>query len=225
MKAGRRPLGMIEDLAGLIQEEPSRVGEPHPPLCPLEEADLQLFLEAPDLLAERGLGDSQAAGRAAKMQLVGKSDEVAEMSELHGLIGYTYQMMMKNNIGRRSTCARMFRSSAAGKFSGVGGGALVAIAGPWWSLAEQVIRFDQNRPGAYELGSATGTVVYIGSAADVQRRLLDHLKAGGTTCLGKHATQYRVEYTGSDPVARARQLYDEHVRALGTPPACNEARP
>lgn len=101
----------------------------------------------------------------------------------------------------------------------------MAIAAPWWSLAEQVIRFDQNRPGVYELGNAIGTVVYIGSAGDVQRRLLDHLKASGTTCIGKHATQYRVEYTGTDPVARARELYDQHVREFRTPPVCNEARP
>jgi hypothetical protein len=105
------------------------------------------------------------------------------------------------------------------------GESLMAIAAPWWSLAEQVIRFDQNRPGVYELGDGIGTVVYIGSAADVQRRLLDHLKAGGTTCVGKHATQYRVEYTGEDHLARARQLYDQHLREFGAPPVCNEARP
>ncbi len=101
----------------------------------------------------------------------------------------------------------------------------MAIATPWWSLAEQVIRFDQNRPGVYELGNATGTVVYIGSSEDVQRRLLDHAKAGSTTCIARHATQYRVEYTANDPAARARELYDEHVRTFGAPPACNETRP
>lgn len=101
----------------------------------------------------------------------------------------------------------------------------MAIEAPWWSLAEQVIRFDQNRPGAYELGNALGTVVYIGSSSDVQRRLLDHLKAASGTCIGKHATQYRVDYTGEDHVARARELYDEYVRAFGAPPVCNEARP
>jgi len=113
----------------------------------------------------------------------------------------------------------LFPAREAGK------GSRVAIAAPWWSLAEQVIRFDQNRPGAYELGNATGTVVYIGSSDDVQRRLLDHAKAGSTTCIARHATQYRVEYSGDDPVARARELYDEHVRTFGAPPACNESRP
>jgi len=106
-----------------------------------------------------------------------------------------------------------------------GEGRSVSIDAPWWSLAEQVIRFDQNRPGVYELGNALGTVVYIGNSADVQRRLLDHLKAASSTCVGKHVTQYRVEHTGEDHVTRARELYDEHVRAFGAPPACNEARP
>jgi hypothetical protein len=36
-----------------------------------------------DLLAERGLGDSETLGGAPEMQLLGDGDEIAEVAKLH----------------------------------------------------------------------------------------------------------------------------------------------
>jgi len=80
MEGGRRPLGVAENLMGLGEEEAPRLGESHPALRSLEKADLQLLFEAPDLLAEGRLRNVQPVRGAAEVQLVGKDDEVAEMT-------------------------------------------------------------------------------------------------------------------------------------------------
>jgi DNA-binding transcriptional LysR family regulator len=44
-------------------------------------------LELADLIAYRGLGHVQTVGRPAEMQLLGDSDEVAEVSKFHATSG------------------------------------------------------------------------------------------------------------------------------------------
>ena len=100
----------------------------------------------------------------------------------------------------------------------------VPIAAQWWRLSEVFIQVDQDAPGVYELGDASGTVVYIGSSYAIRRKLREHMGESATSCIKRYANRYRIEYT-LDYGARARQLYDEHVRGYGVPPRCNDLRP
>ena len=94
----------------------------------------------------------------------------------------------------------------------------------WWIFAENIVGYEQDVPGVYELGDTNGMVVYVGSSNQLRRRLREHLGESMTSCIKKHVKQYRVEYTQTF-VARERQLYDEHVRVHGKPPLCNSQRP
>jgi hypothetical protein len=70
---GRR-LG-LEKLAGL--------GQAQRPAAAFQQLQAQLVLQLADLLAQRRLGDMQAQGGAAEIQLLGHRQEVAEMTQLH----------------------------------------------------------------------------------------------------------------------------------------------
>ena len=94
------------------------------------------------------------------------------------------------------------------------------IRAQWIPFVEGMPRFDRDEPGVYELGNTLGAVVYIGSADQLKRRVNEHLAESGT-CIKRNASLYRVEYT-HDHVSRARQLLDEHVKANGVPPVCND---
>lgn len=98
------------------------------------------------------------------------------------------------------------------------------ITSQWWTFAEDVIKLDRDDPGVYELGNDAGSVVYIGSSNELRRRLLEHLNEAAGTCIKRHTTKYRMEYT-KDYKVRERELYDEHVRINGKPPQCNDVRP
>jgi predicted GIY-YIG superfamily endonuclease len=98
------------------------------------------------------------------------------------------------------------------------------ITAQWWTLSENIVQYEAEGAGVYELGSSTGLVVYIGSSNNLRRRLREHLSESATSCIKSNATQYRVEIT-SNYLSRERQLYDEFVRANGRPPRCNEVRP
>lgn len=54
--------------------------QPHVPGRPVEQFDLQLPLQAPHLLAHRGLAQQQPLGRPAEVQLLGDGDEAAQLS-------------------------------------------------------------------------------------------------------------------------------------------------
>jgi predicted GIY-YIG superfamily endonuclease len=95
----------------------------------------------------------------------------------------------------------------------------MSIDAPWWVFADVIIASEQELPGVYELGNAAGEVIYIGSSANIRRRLRQHWVASGDSCVKRHATQYRVEYR-SDYRARERELYDLHVRRYAKPPLC-----
>src|SRR5262245_38364040 len=89
--AAGRPLGGLhgaireeQDLAGLIEEQSSGVGELHLALRTEEQLHLELLLETQDLLTQRRLGDVESGGGAAEVQFFGHGDEVAQVAELHG---------------------------------------------------------------------------------------------------------------------------------------------
>ena len=82
-----------------------------------------------------------------------------------------------------------------------------------------MINTEKDAPGVYELGDVHGTVLYIGSAMQVKRRLMEHLKEPPGSCLHGKVRQYRVEYTQNFK-AREQQLFESHVALCGHSPEC-----
>jgi hypothetical protein len=81
-----RALGGGERRARLGKEPPPRVGQRHAARRALQESDPELDLEPAQLLADRGLDDVQALGRAPEVQLLGDGHEVVQLAKLHGMI-------------------------------------------------------------------------------------------------------------------------------------------
>jgi hypothetical protein len=50
----------------------------------IEQASAEVSLELGELLAERGLGDGEAQGGAAEVELLGEGEDRAEVAQLHG---------------------------------------------------------------------------------------------------------------------------------------------
>ena len=98
------------------------------------------------------------------------------------------------------------------------------ISNQWWTFSESMIQHDRDDPGVYELGSSSDMVVHVGSSNELRRRLRQHLAESSASCIKKNTVKYRLEYT-RDSARRERELYDEHIRLYGKPPACNEVRP
>jgi excinuclease UvrABC nuclease subunit len=94
------------------------------------------------------------------------------------------------------------------------------ITSQWWVFADAIIDSERDLPGVYELATAAGEVVYIGSADQVRRRLREHWQEPRSTCIKTHTARYRVEYR-RDFLNRERELYEQHVRTYGAPPLCN----
>ncbi len=61
------------------------LGQGHDPVAPLEQNESQLGFEAPNRLADGRLGDVEAGGGPAEMQLLGDRHETAQMADLHVL--------------------------------------------------------------------------------------------------------------------------------------------
>jgi len=97
------------------------------------------------------------------------------------------------------------------------------LAGQWWLFRTNVIAFEKDLPGVYELGDADGTVVYIGSSNELRRRLQEHLDEDPRSCIQQRVHQYRVEYT-TEYHARERDLYHACVVVHGRAPICNQIR-
>jgi hypothetical protein len=98
------------------------------------------------------------------------------------------------------------------------------IDGRWWVFSDVLIDSERDLPGAYELGNAAGEVVYIGSAAEIRRRLQEHWSEPPGSCVKRHATQYRVEYR-EDYLACERDLYRWHLKTHRRPPTCSRSEP
>lgn len=89
--------------------------------------------------------------------------------------------------------------------------------------------------GVYELharGLAAGAadVIYIGSAGDLRKRLMDHLRGGGTnTCLASHIADGQVWFRYRPVMRRWRDterlVYRAFRETFGDRPACNRMSP
>jgi len=78
-----RMLDATEDVLRLAQEGAAGIGQRDVMPAPIEQRHANLCLELADLLAQRGLRRVQTAGGAREVQLVGDSDEVFQVAELH----------------------------------------------------------------------------------------------------------------------------------------------
>ena len=98
------------------------------------------------------------------------------------------------------------------------------VGGKWWDLKEYLVNTEKDEPGVYELSDSQETVIYVGSAEKLKARLMDHVNEKDNNCIKDNAKKYRTQYTGQYK-AREKELYDEHVRTFGKPPACNKIAP
>lgn len=96
------------------------------------------------------------------------------------------------------------------------------IRSQWWTFADSLVTIDRDEPGVYELGDDNGAVVYVGSANELRRRLMEHLNEAAYSCIRQNVTQYRIEYTAHYE-NRERELYRAHVAMHGKPPKCNDS--
>jgi DNA polymerase-3 subunit epsilon len=57
----------------------------------------------------------------------------------------------------------------------------MAITGKWRRFNRSTVEGLSEKEGAYELGNATKSVIYIGSSKNLRRRLMTHLSSGKWT--------------------------------------------
>lgn len=107
---------------------------------------------------------------------------------------------------------------------------------PLQLLAREVVRTAAPAVGGvYELhargpDARRAGVIYIGSAGDLRKRLMDHLRGAGTnTCLAAHVADGRVWFRYRPVVHRwretERQVYRAFRESFGDRPACNRMSP
>jgi hypothetical protein len=83
---GYRRVNRGQDLAAAFEQDLARGRELDAPRGPVQKGFSDLGLEAADLLRKRRLSDMQPRRRAAEVSLLGHRDEIAQMSQLHGVI-------------------------------------------------------------------------------------------------------------------------------------------
>jgi len=79
-------LGLFHDVLGLHAQVLAGGREPHLLAGALEKLGAQFFLQLADGHAQRRLGDGQALGCAAEVQLLGQHQKVPQLSQLHGVL-------------------------------------------------------------------------------------------------------------------------------------------
>lgn len=103
-------------------------------------------------------------------------------------------------------------------------------------LKRQIVRSSAPTIGGiYELHArpqptVPANVIYIGSAGDLRKRLMDHLRGAGTnTCLTEHVASGEVWFRYRPIMQRwresERRLYQAYRDSFGSRPACNRMSP
>lgn len=101
-----RDVQVFQDLAGLQQEDPARVGELDLAPIPEQQLDAQLLFQRLDVLGQRWLGDVQFFGGAGEVQFFGHRDEVADLSYVHA----RPPSAVRGRCGDGASCRRLFGS-------------------------------------------------------------------------------------------------------------------
>jgi hypothetical protein len=91
------PIRARNDVACPFKKQSSGLGEFDTSLRSTQEHRLQLRFELPNLMAQRGLRDSQVRGRLTEVQRLRDGDEVPQVPQLHDrprAISRQYLLMM-----------------------------------------------------------------------------------------------------------------------------------
>lgn len=91
--------------------------------------------------------------------------------------------------------------------------------GQWWSYTKDVVAYDPDKLGVYELGDEGKNTVYYGSGM-IKTRLLDHLNKKECPM----ARHYRFESFNNEAECKAREkeLLEEYKRKHRKLPMYNE---
>ncbi len=73
-------VGLVEDAPGQVDEDAPGLGQLHPAAAAVEYLHTELVLESPDLLAQRRLRDVLTLGGPTEVQLLGDSEEIAQLA-------------------------------------------------------------------------------------------------------------------------------------------------
>src|ERR1700741_2228054 len=76
-------VGVRQQVSRLGKECRTRWRQHNSSAITIEESDFEVALQSLDLLGERRTGDVQPVGGPAEVQLLGDSDEVAQLAQLH----------------------------------------------------------------------------------------------------------------------------------------------
>jgi hypothetical protein len=73
----------IDQVPGAIAQQLAVSGQLQSPPDPFEQVDTQFLLQQPDMPADRGLRDAQAARGQRDVLELGGDDEAAQLPEIH----------------------------------------------------------------------------------------------------------------------------------------------
>ena len=98
-RGGDRAVELAEQLTGVAQERLAGRGQLDPSARAGQQRAAELLLELAYLLAQRRLGDVQAGGGAAEMQLLCDRDEIAQLAKFHlDLCDSEYKSVLPDSI-------------------------------------------------------------------------------------------------------------------------------
>ena len=78
-----------DQLSGLLQKHVSRFGQLHAPIIAHQQRDAQIFLQCPDLTAQRWLRNVQLLRSLPEIEVFRNGDEVSNVTQFHGALFYT----------------------------------------------------------------------------------------------------------------------------------------
>jgi predicted GIY-YIG superfamily endonuclease len=89
----------------------------------------------------------------------------------------------------------------------------------WWTYVSEVVTYDRDNPGVYELADDTKNTLYYGSGK-LKTRLQDHLNKKECPL----AKYYRFEYLSTEAQCKVREeeLLTEYQKTHGRLPMYNE---
>ncbi len=97
------------------------------------------------------------------------------------------------------------------------------ILGDLYAFTEENVKNAPDQAGVYALFDGHEVINYgraQGGSVTIRSRLQDHISGREGPCT-QEATSYRRELI-SDPVAREKELLEEHRRLYGRLPRCND---
>jgi hypothetical protein len=176
----RARFGIADDLPGLRQEKPARIGEVDAFADAIKQRHAQLRLQHGDLTAQRRLRDVQALRRARNAQILGGGDEVTKLVKFHAAMRTQPKLRtfapLQRQVGRLASVegrrhvlpAVSSLHGSPGLSHGLDDGAGVSRLQRWRACLDRAVRRVTH---AREAGEIDGAVLPL-------RRLLAHRHVG-----------------------------------------------